>query len=337
MLKAKDKIIFLFITLFLLTPVFVDALAIRAEHIDIEVSPDYPQSNQFVTVSLTSYMTDLNSAEIMWFRNDILVRKGLGETSFSFETGGLGSFDLIIAQISSGFFNTIEKNTLVIPAEVDLVWEADSYTPPFYKGKAMRSYESGARVVAVSNFVNSDGVLIDSKDLTYNWELEGFVLGSRSGRGKDTLILTGDDLLLQDLVTVEVSSLDDRMKAGKAISLFDTDPEIIFYEEDPLLGTNYNNAIIGDLDLSKDEIVVSAVPYFFSISDVLGGVLKYDWSLNNERLEDFKDNIVTLRQGTDDGGTASLYLQVENIYKILQSGSGGFNINFTGSRRKLFE
>ncbi len=335
-LIKKEIVIFVVIISFCL-PFFSSAFAIKDEHITIKTKPSYPNANQFVTVSVGSHITDLGDAEILWFLNGLLQKKGVGETSFTFETGDLGETSNIIAQITSPHFSPIEKTINIRPAEVDLFWEADSYTPPFYKGKALRSYGSGLKVVAVPSFIDDNGGLIDHKKLSYRWELEGFVLGSRSGKGKNTIYLSGEEVLMQDLLVLEVYSIDNRIKAKRGITLADYDPKIIFYEEDPLLGTNYDHAITGDFNLSRDEIVVRAIPYFFSTFDVLGGGLEYNWSLNNERLNDFKDSVITLRQGGDEGGVASLYLQIENIYKILQSTSDGFNINFTRSQKKLFE
>src|SRR5262245_18430252 len=65
---------------------------------------------------------------------------------------------------------------------VDLLWQGEVYTPPFYLGRALWSGQSRLTVVAVPHVGSSA-----ANSLVYRWTRDGEVLGNASGVGKRTL------------------------------------------------------------------------------------------------------------------------------------------------------
>ncbi|MCR4334391.1 MAG: hypothetical protein NUV47_01505 [Patescibacteria group bacterium] len=203
---------------------------------------------------------------------------------------------------------------------VDLLWQTNTYTPPFYKGKALYTTQSTVTVVAVPS--------IKSNNLIYTWKQDYKVLGSLSGLGKDSYTFKGTVLSKPTTIEVEVSTAEDGLKATKDITLSARNPEPIIYEDDPLYGILYNKAITSPLALSKDEIVLLASPYFFS-TDVTGkNNLEYEWSINNGNVADNTDRSIILRHEGDTVGSSDISLVVNNTVDFFQKTRFNFKVNF---------
>ena len=61
--------------------------------VNIKITPNFPGPNQEVSISIEEYSMDINMSEISWFKNGVLVKKGVGEKNFSFITGDIGTTD----------------------------------------------------------------------------------------------------------------------------------------------------------------------------------------------------------------------------------------------------
>ena len=145
------------------------AIDVQNSDISIKVSPENPRPFSATTISLTSFSTDLNKANIEWRSGGKLVLSGTGKTKYIFTTGGpntVTSFDINI--IPEGA-SAINKMLTINPSDIDLLWEAmDSYTPPFYKGKALPSTESQIKIVA---YPNTSGLSnTNQKNISYTWK-----------------------------------------------------------------------------------------------------------------------------------------------------------------------
>lgn len=324
--------------LFFFVPSFSEAELLTSEDdIHVKMQPELPKANQDVSINIESYITDLERAEILWYKNSKLIKRGNGETSFSFATSNLGTSDTITIQVKSSNAGLITKNIVISPAEVDLVWEADSFTPPLYKGKALNSHQSKIKIIALPNFVTENGNIIDSNNLIYTWKKDWKVQGNSSGYGKNILNIEGPQMFKDSLIILEVETVDGKLKAKGSINIEAYEPKIIFYENNPLLGVVYSQAISNQFNLRNEEIVITAQPFFFSSSDISKGNLEYNWSMNNREISGSeKDNSITLKQGKDTGVT-NLRLEIQNVYRIMQFARNSFNINFSGiQNEKLF-
>ena len=97
--------------------------------------------------------------------------------------------------------------------------------------------------MALSNFIDKNGQKIQSDKLIYNWKEDWKIKGLQSGYGKNTFSLEGPQTNRSKSITVTVKSLDGTLKARGSVSLRSVNPEIVFYKQDPLLGTLYNTTI----------------------------------------------------------------------------------------------
>ena len=93
----------------------------------------------------------------------------------------------------------------------------------------------------------------------------------------------------------------------------------------------YQN-ILRDVALEKDEVVVRAEPYFFSLDDYEHDLLDYTWTVNGETLEN-KDkktmHEVTFRKEGEKGAAKILLDILDNNLpiRVLQKASRSLNIN----------
>ena len=101
------------------------------------------------------------------------------------------------------------------------------------------------------------------------------------------------------------------------------------YEEDPLLGPQYQKALTSPFTLSGNEVTITAEPYNFSNWDVVFGG-QYMWTLNNKGITPHSNSrSVTLVRGQSDvSGTQSLVIKIKNSFKIRQVAEKLLRISF---------
>ncbi|MFZ2523593.1 MAG: hypothetical protein WAW92_04380, partial [Minisyncoccia bacterium] len=189
-MRKYIAIIFLF-CLPIISLAQIPGLDLNESDIIMEIVPESPGSYQKVFVRLNSYITDINSANISWTLNGQIKASGLGIKTFDFMTGSLNSESNLIVTIQTREGFVLTKTAKIRPLDVDLLWQADSYVPPFYKGKAMFSHENQITFVAIPHILNSAGQEVNPKNLIYKWTKDSIVMDSQSGYGKNTVTITG--------------------------------------------------------------------------------------------------------------------------------------------------
>jgi len=295
----------------------------------INTSPIYPNANEKVTATVVSHLTDLNRANIFWYVNDKLKESGTGKSKFEFTTKNAGETTIIDVVIKTIEGYRVDKRMRVTPSELDIVWEAESYTPPFYKGKALLSPKSTFKLIAMPNFITASGRVIAPGSLVYVWRKKGLIMQEKSGYGKYIYYDEAPIPFWEEEISVEVSSLDESLKAYKKITPRLTEPKIIFYKDNPIEGITYESAIDGDFDMSEQELAIKAEPYFFAKGDKEVGNLKYEWSLNNAPVSG-EDGRITFRQEAGEG-RARISLVIKNTVETMQKARKTFVLNFKKS------
>ncbi len=292
----------------------------------VDIVPDFPKPNETVSVDLTLFTGDLNSADITWYQNGKIALSGKGETRYSFQTGSSGTETKIEIRIKLLNGASFSKTITISPAGVDLVWEADSYVPPFYKGKALHPMQGILKIVALPEFV-SKGARASPSNLIYKWSNDVATYQSQSGYGKNVLILKGSLLGKSENVKVLVTNPANNMSARGSINIDPIDPEIVFYQNDSYYGYIFDSAVSGAFKLSGDEVQVLAAPYYFT-KEKAGG-LTYEWRLNNQAVPELAGSRTAIFKKPEGGvGSSAVNLQVTNVRKILQQAENSLTINF---------
>lgn len=304
--------------------VFILPVLASAE-LSIEIIPTYPEPGETVYISVNWYGGDLDAASIVWYQDDQEVLSGIGQTRYSFRTGEAGQETKITIQVTPLNGSAFSQSFTLGPASVDIVWEADTYVPPFYKGKALHAGQGKIRFAAIPNFVKN-GQTISPANLIYEWSTDTEVYQSRSGYGRAFIDLNGSILGRAEHLRLTVRDPLTNMVAEKSIYVSPVEPEIIFYQNDPYYGLIFNSAISRSFDLNADEVQVLAVPFYFSRSDLNN--LEYRWRLNSAAINGLTRTAI-FRKPEGTSGRSSITLDVRNLARVLQFADEEFSINFT--------
>jgi hypothetical protein len=177
----------------------------HTQNVLVDVSPENPEPNQQVTFQVTSFLSDLDRSTITWLVNGKRASSGTGIRSFTTTMGNVGTKIVVTVVVVTPDGTTVTKTIPLTSANVDLIWEADSYTPPFYQGKALLSQYETVKVVAVPH-LGKDSSTLSPTNLIYTWEKDGRVIGNLSGYGKNTLIIDSSLTLKASTINVTVSN-----------------------------------------------------------------------------------------------------------------------------------
>lgn len=311
--------------------------SVVGNYLDVVISPSTPEPYVPVRISIESYLVDLYKANISWSVNGEIIERGTGKTVFTFKNGPSGKLTTVSVHIVANTGEIVDRDFYFSPIGVTVLWEADTYTPPFYKGKPLMVPQALVRIVAVPDSINTGDSLSAGK-LVYTWRKDDYVDASASGYGKNSFPFVGPKPLTNTKVTLAVSTLDDSMGSEVLIYLPQIRPFVLFYEKDPLLGVWYNKPFNSEFTLSKKELSISAEPFFFSNERGEGQSLKYIWSINGSSVQNYGRSI-TLRNDTGAKGSSAVSLTMRGVTKTFQSATKSLKVNFlegTSSARPIF-
>jgi hypothetical protein len=289
--------------------------------IDLTLSsvPLNPLPLQQVTISAKSFGTDLSQDSLVWTYNNQPLASGIGHTQVTVTAPASGVTGTI-GVTASGVGLSATRATLVLrPASVDLLWEgADSYTPPFYKGRALPSTGGVIRVVAVPT-------ITAPRNLTYNWTQNGDAVQNSSGYNKSGFLFINN--ILNPTENISVVEESGGFSGNGTISITPGGPTVVGY-----LNTDgyidYNNGSTQSLSTTAPGAIVHFEPYYFSaargIQDLAIGFS--DSSQNPLQSGDMRNEIRLSSPGS--GGQSQFNIAIGTIKYSLQSLSRIFSVNF---------
>ncbi len=297
------------------------------EQVDVTVSPEFPQPNEAVVITLDAYGIDLNNSNITWTSNGSTVLQGKGEKVLNIVAPKQGQIVTIKALINAPNSKPIERSVTINPQSVDIIWESETYTPPFYKGKTMFSPQEKLKLVAMPTGSN-----INQTNAIYKWTQDGEVLGNKSGFGKNVLTYTGDILANQVDFGVEASNGNKNI-ARNSMSIAPLNPEVYLYEKSALYGTLFNRELSTLFDLgTKQEGTLSIYPFFYGVVDRNDGKLAYQWTTNNIIIDvPAYQNDMTFRNVQNVDGKSTVGIKVTNTDNFLEEVEKETLINFNKS------
>lgn len=197
-------------------------------------------------------------------------------------------------------------------SSIDMFWEANSYVPSLYQGKALPTSDGNIRVFAIPP--ESFG---DSSRASYIWKINGTVLGSKSGTGRSSLDIVGSPFIDTNLIIVDVTGVNGTSGTG-ILRIPYVKPKVILYENSPLGGILFSQALQGRLLAEADkDITLLSYPYFFS-TQKLNSNLSYTWEINGTTAKALGHEITARSEIT---GTSTVDLQVYSLTNVLQRAS----------------
>jgi len=294
--------------------------------LSLKATPEIAGPNTNVRLSIESFSTDLSRADIGWEVDGALVKKGLGETNFQTKTGDVGSTRTVKVTAQTKEGGILVENITFRPGLVDIIWQADSWTPPFYKGRGLATPK--ARIYAQAMPYMFDGkTRIATKNLSYEWFYDFEPMTTASGVGKNTLELEAPDLFGSKNLRVVVSSLNNRIVADNQVNIFPVETLVLVWPNDPLLGIDYGHPTTNDFSLLEDEVNFVAGGIYFPKSHVLSPGLTYKWTVNGKpaTTDEGRLNSLTIRK-SEGGGEGRVNVDIYDPFDQIISSAKTFLI-----------
>lgn len=293
------------------------AFSAQAEDISVKLTPENPKPFSDVTISLESLNVNIDNANIEWKSNGKTVLSGQGKKTYVFKTGGSNTntnFEVSILPENSSI--SIKKTINIAPSDIDILWEAvDSYTPPFYKGKALPTKQSKIKVTA---FPNTSGLSqINQKNLTYTWKNDFNTIKNSSGLGKNTYTFLNSEIKNVEKIGLDIINQSGSYKSSGNLNINIVSPEVIFYKKSPLEGILYQKSIENNDFIEEDEVTIVVEPFFIS-SIENRNTFKYEWEINNTRIDTPTNPFELTVRPSSRGGYATINFMIENINKLFQ-------------------
>ncbi len=332
------KFLSLLILLIITTPLVVSAYyeSVGPGDLRSDVYPLNPGVNQKTNLSLSSYLINLNTCKITWKQDDEQIAEGIGQKSLSFTTGPLGKSLKVSAILNCPGKEPITKDWLFQSNDVDFLISADTYTPPFYKGGSVMTPKSKVKIVAMPQVFTTAGEPIKPESLIYKWTKDGKTMSEASGYGKNILNFLTDELSESTTFSLEISSLSGEIKAVKSIKINTDKPQVIIYQNKPLIGIQYQKSEGGLLNLTENETTLTAEPFFFSNSDISQGNLGFSWFMNNKLInQNANENSITIRKNLGQTGETVINLQINNSNNVFSKAQNTLRIKW-GEKTSFF-
>ena len=317
-----------------LLPLDTDAqliLPVINSPISFNLNPNNPSPGEKVKVSIESYSVDLDRATIDWFVNGELLARGNGLKTIDTYAGELGSETSISVVVRPDEITEIFDQILIRPMHVSIIWEADTYTSPFYKGRALPSTNATIFLEAYQRAKDTNGNDIPNEDFIFTWKKNGAILKEISGRGRREARIPGPLLFGEDIISVEVVSTDNKYSSKGIARIAAVEPHISLYEDDPLLGIMYHRAIGTEDTIPESDITLAAIPFYTSVRNLFNENVSYVWNVNNQDiLTDPRDPFrIILRLASGVVGTAQISLAISHIEHFLQAAEKFWTLSVT--------
>lgn len=305
------------IAIFVLSTHILHAQTISSD-ISIDTIPNNPAPGSTVTLTATSYSMDLSQADISWIYNNITVAEGVGKSTISVvapASGGTG----VVTVSASGSGTNASSSVILRPGSIDLLWEAvDSYTPPFYKGKALLPVNGLIKYTAI-------GSATAPKNLSYVWSRNSSALPESSGYGKSSLIIKHNELNPIESVTVTASTGTFSGTGTVRLSPLTTPTAIVYKNQQGYV--DYSNGYTKTIPFTQSGMVVHIEPYFFSVPHTILGDLVFDVTVDGQTVNRSIANEIGLSRPTT-SGQSSLGVGISTAAQSLQHLQKTFTLLF---------
>ncbi len=302
------------------------------DSIVVKMVPENPRPNQEVSVSLTSYTFDINSAETTVLINGKVFKKGIGLREFNFRAPALSKtlkLSIISRKIDGG---EVVESFNIKPSVVDLVYQLDNPYKPFgYRGRAEAISNSALTIFAIPTLYGSNGKKFSKNSLIYTWSKNYDVDLGNSGFGKSSYHIERLDAYPREtVISVEVTDLKKEVRGVGYLKLKPENTKIEFYLIEPALPFKFKNVANPKIISSSLDATVMAAPYFIDLGD---DDVKYSWKINDRaakaRSEEYWNEII-LSNSDDDKFTSRVKLTFEVLkkHRFLQSAERSFFLEF---------
>ncbi|OGG77522.1 hypothetical protein A3B35_01775 [Candidatus Kaiserbacteria bacterium RIFCSPLOWO2_01_FULL_54_24] len=293
----------------------------------LELSPLYPRPGETVRVTARSILVDLSSATLEWLENGKKVAGGVGVTFVDAKAGALGTETTVTAMVFEDGIEVRRESARIHPTELELLWESNSYVPPFFRGRALPSAGTTLSLEAIPRLKRGDGSSVPDTEITFTWRRNGYVVQEVSGRGASKVTLESPSLFGVDTITVEARTSDGLFESAASVRIPSVEPRLVLYEKHPLFGVMYHNAIPPRSFRPEIETSFTAVPYFAEALADNDGRLVYEWRVNGNPIanDPARPNSITIN-ARGSSGLALIELALSHATNLFLNSFGSWTV-----------
>jgi hypothetical protein len=298
----------LYIFIFCFYFICLHSLTFAQNSLFIDQYPKELKEDQEVYFTLKGEDYNLDSAKITWKIDGKAADEGVGRTTLKSTAPKQNKIKVITAIISSGSGEDIFIQLTVKASPYFMMYEgADTYTPPFYKGRAMPTKEGKARLGIVSlGEKNEVKWSINNSKIKQNNNIITFDTGITDNRlDIDADIYEGESLKSSQKKTINLKNSE--------LILFTTDKD-----------NNTKAETIGNEKGS--DVYIRVEPYFFSAKNKRDSDLRLVWSIDGTK-QNVKDPYF-VKFNSNKKEEVSVKLEARQVNKVTQRAEKVFNINF---------
>jgi hypothetical protein len=306
--------------------VFFPSFAFALPQANILLNPENPNPYDVVTLRLSSYSFDVDTANISWTVNGKSLLSGEGEKLLTLRLGGVGQKSLIHVDVSTVSGISLAQEINITPESVDIVYETpESHVPLFYEGKSLPGDGARVRFTAIPN-ISDGGALVPSKNIAYSWYVNDDYMQSASGIGKQSALLPLSILSESTEIKVLAKSPGGGI-AQKIISVYPHAVMPLIYRFDDVLGTDYSEAITRRFEAITD-FTLALEPFYLSSEGDLGSSVEYLWSLDGLPVTPTDGKILSLRPKENTFGIKNLTVSVSTPKRRTQKAETTLDLVF---------
>lgn len=208
---------------------------------------------------------------------------------------------------------------------VDLLWEAQTYTPSSYQGHSLPSSESTVRAIAIPYLADS---LVPTEGLFFTWSKDGVQDLPRSGQGKNVYSFTSAKKYGKTNISVSVSSGGRSTRVEKSMSIPVVEPRVVLYPYDTARGLRGELAYGTQTSVEGGTVSMKAEPYYFSRGK--GGDVLFRWTSGGNTLTPTDPDKSIMTFGVLEGvkGNVDIRVTASHINNLLQEASKILRITF---------
>ena len=298
-----------------------------AESLTLSVTPQYAAPGETVHISAESLLLDLDAGNLTWYVNGFQRASGPGLLQIDVTAGPTGSETPVRVVFTQEGIEVASAEVFTRPTELDLLWESDSYTPPFFRGRALPSAGTNLRMEVRPRFKRVDGSFVSPRDIVFTWRRNGYVIASASGRGKSQATISSPPLFGTDTISVDARSVDGTLEGSASVRIPSTEPILALYENHPIFGILYHRALGAQSTLPEEETSFAAVPYFAEAVNLNNIGLIWEWRVDGNAItnDPARPNEITINaEGST--GLARIELELLHATNLFLNASGSWGI-----------
>lgn len=299
------------------------------EPLSLRITPESPSPGQTFRVvahtpTFTTYTTDY-----VWTINGVedSARSGLGKNTIELVAPrSVGSTIRIGVEATSadGRKNAITR--LVTVSELTLAWNAETYVPLWYAGKALPSRGSVVRIVAFPE-MTIEGRRVAPESLIYRWNVDERE-NVKVGRGERVFrVRVTESPYISHQVSVIVEDLGGNVRKARSVFISPTEPRAAIYTISPLGGVEARRALESFAVKERGALDFAVEPFFFPVHSK--NELAYEWNIPSAAVEGEgagQPHILTLTTERQPAGAYLLSVTIRSVFDFLSPLTKTFNL-----------